>query len=129
MEAIPVKSSIEPTRTYHFWSFDDLGAATIFHFTSDGVRLDLDQAMAAPLFKLGLFGNQVIVRKTDTIYRLKVPDPPLDPSLAYPHGGSPVLLYRDGRTGFCEAELSGPLKKLGPGEKTTFTFSIDLEAP
>ncbi len=37
------------------------------------------------------------------------------------------MLYCDQRSGFCEAELSGPLVDLAPGAETAFTFAIALE--
>ena len=129
METTPLKSATEPAFTYHFWSFDDAGSSAICQITPEGIKLDLDHAMSAPLFKAGCISREVVVRKSDTVYRLTALDPPVDPAGFYPHGGSPVMLYRDGRTDFCEAELSGPLKTLEPGSETTFTFSIQLERP
>ncbi len=129
MEAVPIPSSPEPAFNYHFWSYGGTASEPGCKISKTNVVLDLDHPLQPPIFKIGFMAREIILTKPDCIYRLTVIDPPVDPQRQYPHGGSPVMLYCDQKTWFCEAELSGPLAQLKPQEETAFTFAISLEQP
>jgi len=127
MEAAPIPSPSEPAFNYHFWSYSGTASEPGCKITKTNVVLDLDRPPEAPIFKIGFLGREIILIKPDCVYRMTILDPPVDPARNYPHGGSPVMLYCDQKTWFCEAELSGPLIKLQPQEETSFIFTISLE--
>lgn len=129
MAAVPIPAPTEPVFNYHFWSYGGPVSQPACKIEKDKVTLDLDHPMQGPLFKIGFMSREITLAKPDCVYRLTTLDPPVDPLRSYPHGGSPVMLYSDQRTWFCEAELSGPLVNLHPQEETSFTFSISLEKP
>ncbi len=129
MEAEPIKLPDDPTFDFHFWSYGGPASDPACQIGKDFVVLDLDRPLQESVYKIGFFGREISVIKPDCTYRLTALNPVPSSQLNYPHGGSPVMLFRDQKTWFCEAELSGPLTKLHPGDETAFTFSIALEAP
>jgi len=129
MEAAPIPLPDNPAYSFHFWTYGGPASDPACQIGKDKVVLDLDRPLQAPVYKIGFLGREILVIKSDCTYRLTALDPVPSPELKYSHGGSPVMLFRDQKTLFCEAELSGPLAKLKPGEETAFTFSIALEKP
>jgi hypothetical protein len=129
MEAEVIPSPAEPAFSYHFWSYGGTASESACRISKTKVVLNLDQPLQHPIFKIGFIGKEIVLTKPDCVYRMTALAPDVDPRVTYPHGGSPVMLYCDQRSGFCEAELSGPLVKLQPQDETSFTFSISLEKP
>ena len=129
MEAVPMPMPAEPAFNFHFWSYGGPPTEPACQITKTKVVLDLDRRLQESIYKIGFMGKEILLTKDDCAYRVTALDPVPSPKRTYPHGGSPVMLYCDQKTGFCEAEVSGPLKKLGPNEETSFTFSIVLERP
>jgi hypothetical protein len=129
MEAVPIPSPTEPIFSYHFWSYGGTASEPACKIEKDRVQLDLDRTLNPPIFKIGFIGREIVLRKPDCIFRLTAIDPPVDAQGRYPHGNSPVMLYCDQRSGFCEAELSGPLAVLQPDQATSLTFKIALDKP
>ena len=129
MEADVIPCPTEPTFSFHYWSYGGTASEPACKVTADKVTLDLDRPLEKSIFKIGFLGREIVVNKPDCAYRLTTLTPLPGPQHAYPHGGSPVMLYSDQKTWFCEAELSGPLVKLHPHEETSYTFSITLEKP
>ena len=129
MEAAPIPSPTDPAFSYHFWSYAGTAAEPACKIEKDRVELDLDRTLNPPIFKIGFIGREIVLTKPDCVFRLTAIDPPVDAQGRYPHGNSPVMLYCDQKSGFCEAELSGPLAMLQPGQVTEFAFTIALKKP
>jgi hypothetical protein len=129
MESVPIPAFTEPHYNYHFWSYGGTASEPACRIEKDRVVLDVDRPMNPPLFKIGFVAREIVVHKPDCVFRITAIDPPVDPARKYPHGDSPVMLYSDQKTGFMEAELSGPLVALKPGDQTAFTFTILLAKP
>ena len=124
-EALPEAPGGAP----HFqsWNGDAPPAEPACRIEGTRVTLDLDRPMAKPLFQLGFPGREIAVAKPDGVHRLDILAPLPGPGRRYPPGGGSVIVFRDQRTGFCEAELCGPLTALAPGEETSFSFSWALD--
>ncbi len=130
MEAKVMSLPGEPIFRYVLWSYSAPISDPAYRVREDTISLDLDRPFEGkPNFKIGFLSGEIAVFKSDCTYRLTALDPRPEAARHYPHGDSPVILYCDRRTGFCEAELSGPLATLQPGEETSFTFAIGLETP
>ena len=129
MEAVPIPSPTEPSFSYHFWSYGGTASEPACKIDKDLVTLDLGRPLNPPIFKIGFVSREIVVTKSDCVFRLTAIDPSVNVKNTYPHGNSPVMLYCDQRSGFCEAELSGPLVMLQPGQAKAFTFTIALERP
>ena len=130
MEARILPLPVEPVFRFVLWSYSAPVSDPACRISHDKVSLEMDRPFEGkPLFKVGFLSGEIAVCKPDCTYRLTALDPPPKAGQNYPHDGSPAIFYCDQRTGFCEAELSGPLARLQPGEETVFTFAISLEAP
>ena len=129
MESEPIPSPTDPAYSYHFWSYGGTASEPACKIEKGRVEMDWDRTLNPPLFKIGFIGREIVVTKPDCLFRLTAIDPPVDVEGRYPHGNSPVMLYCDQKSGFCEAELSGPLAMLQPNQATSLTFTIALEKP
>ncbi len=129
LESVPIPAPTDPAYSYHFWSYGGAASEPACKIDKNLVTLNMDGPLQKPIFKIGFIASEIVLTKPDCVFRLTAVNPPVDPGRKYPHGGSPVMLYCDQRSGFCEAELSGPLVELQPGGETTFIFTIGLEKP
>jgi len=126
-EALPFPE--EPHFRFFSWHHDVPLAEPACRIDGGRIVLDLDRPLRNNLFEIGFLGREVTVTKPDCRYRFTVLDPAPAPSRTYPQEGSAVILYRDQRTLFCEAELEGPETSLAPGAQASFRFAISLETP
>ncbi len=126
-EALPFPE--EPRFRFFSWHHDVPVTEPACRIDGGRIVLDLDRPLRDNLFEIGFLGREVVVAKPDCRYRFTVLDPAPDPSRTYPQEGSAVILYRDQRTLFCEAELEEPDTNLAPGAQTSFRFAVSLETP